>query len=74
MDSKVMDELSPNNTVPAINAIEYAERCQLIYERTLQAMGFFPAEHETRSVLNSQLTYSEEKSIGGPYGDLPETY
>jgi len=73
MDTELLKELGLVDA-DSLRAIEYAQKCVVLYEQTLRAMGLFFPETISQAVDNSQLTYTNPKEIGGQYANVPEHY
>lgn len=73
MDAELLKELGLVDTA-SLRAIEYAQKCVVLYEQTLRAMGLFLPETISQAVDNSQLSYANPIEIRGQYANVPEHY
>jgi hypothetical protein len=73
MDAELLKELGLVDTA-SLSAIEYAQKCVVLYEQTLRAMGLFLPETISQAVDNSQLAYANPTESGVQYAYVPEHY
>lgn len=73
MDAELLKELEITD-IDSIRAIEYAQKCVVLYEQTLRAMGLFLPEIVSQAVDNSKLAYSNPSEPGDQYAYIPEHY
>ena len=73
MDRELIEELGlPDKDT--LNAIEYAQKCVAMYERTMKAMGISYTETISQGVENSQVAYNNPPETGDRYADVPDNY
>jgi len=73
MDTELLKELGLVDT-DSLRAITYAQKCVVLYEQTLRAMGLFIPETISQAVDNSQLVYTNPTRIRGQYANIPKHY
>jgi hypothetical protein len=57
-----------------LSAIRFAQRCILLYEETMKAMGFIPQQPQSRVVDSSRIAYQIPAEIRVNYASFPEYY
>lgn len=73
MDTRLLRELGLADA-DSLSAIEYAQKCVLLYEQTIRAMGLLPSETVSQAVDNSQVVYMNTSEIGDQYANVPTDY
>jgi len=73
IDQTILKSLVDMDTVNSL-PVEYAQRCLMIYEETLFAMGFYARGDVSRVVDNSQLSYFENGVREENYADFSGHY
>ena len=73
MDTELLKELGLADTA-SLRAIEYMQKCVVVYRQTLQAMGLFIPETVGQAVDNSQLVYTNPPEIGDQYANVSDEY
>jgi len=73
MDAELLKELGLAD-IDSFRAIEYVQKCVVLYEQTLRAMGLFLPETISQAVDNSQLAYTNPTEPRDQYAYVPEHY
>lgn len=73
MDTELIKSLAVTDQATQ-NTVEHVQKCIVVYEQTLKAMGVYPPDTISQAVDNSQLSYVPRKDAGGPYVNIPDSY